>query len=213
MGVWGRWRLDHVRRYHGVMSRSSSHDRIDEFDVMLDDMSDMDGRTVEPCDLDAELSALSGGCHTDVQIPLMNGSGGCHTDVPIPLMNGSVTDTPLCTDADTLRRMLQPVLHPGIGHYARNCKTGAAAALPPVKTGADAALSPMKTGAAAALPPKTVKKVPSNSVDTLKKFQSREFKKASTLATAQGLSDAEVKLARQAAYKNATASWNARHAS
>ena len=180
------------------MSRSSSHDRIDEFDVLLDDMSDMDGRTVEPCDLDAELAALS---------------GGCHTDVPIPLMNGTVTDTLLCPDADTIRRRSQPVLHPSIGHYARNCKTGAAAALPPVKTGADAALSPMKTGAAAAAPPKTVKKAPSNSVDTLKKFQSREFKKASALATSQGLSDDEVKIARHTAYKNATASWNARHAS
>jgi len=181
------------------MSRSSSHDRIDEFDVLLDDMADMDGRTIEPGDLDAELAALS---------------GGCHTGVPIPLMNGTVTDTLLCPDADTIRRRSQPVLHPSIGHYARNCKTGVAAVLPPVKkTGASATLSPVKPGAADAVPPKTVKKAPSNSVDTLKKFQSREFKKASALATSQGLSDDEVKIARQTAYKNATASWNARHAS
>ena len=223
MGGWGRWRLDHVRRSHGVMSRHSSHDRLDEFDVLLDEMSDMEGFTVAPGDLDAELAALS---------------DGSRIDVPIPLMDVAVTDTLLCADPDTIRRMSQPVLHPGQGHYARNCKTGAAAALPPVKIAVAAALPPVKIAVAvkgvadsadsvhaSVIPgglkkkpkngkPKSSphKKVPSNTADTLKKFQSREFKKAHTLATEKGLSVLEVKFARQLAYKNATEVWKARHA-
>ena len=202
-GVW-RWRLDHVRRSHGVMSRSSSNDRLDEFDVLLDGMSDMDELTIEPGDLDAELDALS---------------AGSHTAVPVPLMNCVVADTLLCTDADTIRRRSAPTLHPGQGHYARNCKTGVAAALPPVESAVDEKVVAEKVVAEKpkkqknGKPHKTVdKKVPSNSVDTLKKFQSREFKKASSLATEQGLSKDAVKAARQLAYKNATAVWKARHA-
>ena len=62
------------------MTRSSSRDMSCDFDGMLDDLSDMEGGIVGPCDLDKELTALSelsdfdcGGGDVHPWIPLMNG--------------------------------------------------------------------------------------------------------------------------------------------
>ena len=142
-----------------------------------------------------ELSDLGGGIGGVVHplIPLMDG---------IACVAGARVDV----DPDTARRIAQPALHPGHGHYARNVKTGVKASLP----GADG-----KAASAPATDDKPAKQVkkPSNKKeagDTLKKFQSRAFKHASKVATDEGLSEDQVKAARKLAYKLATEQWHAK---
>ena len=75
-------------------------------------------------------------------------------------------------DADTARRIAQPSLHPGQGHYARNVKIGAKAAMPVVSKSSSSL--PSATDADAALPSAVPVKKTSNTkeangkVDTLK---------------------------------------------
>ena len=178
------------------MTRTAHLDMSSDFDGMLDDLSDMDGAIVGPCDLDKELTALSELSDFDC------GGGDVHPW--IPLMDGVA-----CVDTDTTRRIAQPALHPGHGHYARNVKTGVKASLP----GADGKAASVP--AADDKPAKQVKK-PSNKKeaggkgDTLKKFQSRAFKHASKVAADDGLSEDQVKAARKLAYKLATEQWHAK---
>ena len=182
------------------MTRSGSRDMSCDFDGLLDDLSDMDGSIVGPCDIDRELAAPS-----DIDC------GNVHPWAP--LMDGleCVDGFRLDVDPDTARRIAQPALHPGHGHYARNVKTGAKASLP----GADG-----KVASVPAADDKLAKQVKNTSNkkeaggkgDTLKKFQSRAFKHANKAAYDTGLSEDQVKNARKLAYKLATEQWHAQQA-
>ena len=174
---------------------------VDDFDGLLDDMSDMDGcigmggSAVD--DLDHELAALC-----DIG-----------SDLVIPLMDGTVTGaSPSGAGVvDAARRMAQPALHTSIGHYARNVKTGAKASMP--KVGKSPACGKVETTAGAgAVKAKATpnKKGGAFLHDSLKKFQSRAFQQAGRDARGQGLDHDGLVKARQTAYRNATAEWNAR---